>query len=65
MRKSAKIPRIIKINEINGFQLSCAFNNGEHRIIDFDDLFEKWNFQSDDFQSRLLDQEGICKGYYS
>jgi len=56
MRKLAKIPRIIKINQIDGFRLFCAFNNGEHRIIDFALLFEKWNFKSDPFRSKLLDQ---------
>ena len=61
MRKSVKIPRIIKINEINGFQLSCAFNNGEHRIIDFAALFEKWDFKSDEFRSKLLDPKEFAK----
>ena len=61
MRKPLKIPRIIKINQISGFQVFCAFNNGEHRIIDFKQLFEKWNYQSDDFRSKLLDQEEFSK----
>jgi len=42
MRKLNRIPRILKINETQGFKIFCAFNNGEHRIIDFDDLFEHW-----------------------
>ena len=61
MRKSVKIPRIIKINEIDGFRVFCAFNNGEHRIIDFKTLFKKWDYQSDDFRSRLLDQKEFAK----
>ena len=36
------IKKIIKIHEVNGFQLSCLFNNGESRIIDFKHLFATW-----------------------
>ena len=57
MRKSTKVPRIIKINEVNGFMISIAFNTGEHRIIDFACLFKKWNFEKDGFRSRLLNRE--------
>ncbi len=34
MRK-IRIPRILKINWINGLAISVVFNNGESRIIDF------------------------------
>ena len=54
MRKSGQIPRIIKIHSVEGFKVYCAFNNGEHRIIDFIPLFEKWSTQDDPFSSRLL-----------
>ena len=35
MRKSIKIPRILKINWISELSISVVFNNGESRIIDF------------------------------
>lgn len=35
MRKNIKIPRILKINWIEGLSISVVFNNGESRIIDF------------------------------
>jgi DNA-binding XRE family transcriptional regulator len=35
MRRNIKIPRILKINWINGLAISVVFNNGESRIIDF------------------------------
>lgn len=54
MRKSIKIPRIIKINEVVGFRVYVAFNTGEYRVIDFAALFEKWNYQADAFRSKLL-----------
>lgn len=55
MRKSAKIPRIIKLNEIDGFKIFCAFNTGEYRIINFEELFKNWEIGNDPFQSKLLD----------
>lgn len=45
-----RIPRIIKINEIEGFKVYCAFNNGEHRIIDFEKLFSKWQMEEGSFE---------------
>lgn len=55
MRKTTKVPRIIKVTQVIGFKVYCAFNTGEHRIIDFARLFDKWNYSSDAFRSKLLD----------
>jgi DNA-binding XRE family transcriptional regulator len=35
MRKSIKIPRVLKINWVDGLAISVVFNNGESRIVDF------------------------------
>ena len=35
MRQKIKLPRILKINHIDGLKISVVFNNGESRIIDF------------------------------
>ena len=59
MRKLNKIPRIIKINEIKGFKIFCAFNNGEHRIIDFKKLFQKWEIQEGDFEYPITKLENF------
>lgn len=40
MKGLRSIPRILKIHEVNGYKVSCLFNNGESRIIDFMDLFK-------------------------
>ncbi len=40
MRKSIKIPRILKINWIKGITISVIYNNGESRIIDFNKVFK-------------------------
>jgi len=41
MRQKIKIPRILKINWINGLAISVVFNNGESRIIDFRKVLKK------------------------
>ena len=44
------IKKIIKIHEVNGFQLSCLFNNGESRIIDFKHLFATWKITNENVE---------------
>jgi hypothetical protein len=41
MKKTIKIPRILKIKSVKGFNVYCIFNNGETRLIDFKELFNK------------------------
>ncbi len=40
MKGLRSIPRILQINQINGYLVSCLFNNGESRVIDFYTLFK-------------------------
>jgi DNA-binding XRE family transcriptional regulator len=54
MRKTPKIPRILKINDINGFMVTCMFNNGESRLIDFEKLFSIWKVTEKDTEYVLL-----------
>jgi DNA-binding XRE family transcriptional regulator len=61
MRKSSKVPRIIKLHEIDGFKVYVAFNTGEHRLIDFARLFKKWNYEQEEFRSKLLKREAFQK----
>lgn len=63
MRKILKTPRILKISKINGYKIHCAFNNGEHRIIDFDQFFKEWNLRKrkTDFRYQLLDMDVFKK----
>lgn len=56
MRKTTKIPRILKINKIEGFNIYCAFNTGESRMISFTDLFARWETSKNPLQSQLLDK---------
>ena len=41
MKGLRSIPKILKINEISGYKVSCLFNNGESRIIDFRKVLDK------------------------
>ena len=31
------------MHQVDGYKVTCLFNNGETRIIDFEQLFKKWN----------------------
>lgn len=54
MRKINKLPRILKINSIEGFKITVTFNNNERRIIDFKTLFKQWKITKDDVEYPLL-----------
>jgi DNA-binding XRE family transcriptional regulator len=61
MRKNLKIPRILKINKIDGFKVVCMFNNGELRMIDFESLFNKWNISENDVEYPLMQDKEFKK----
>ena len=61
MKKTIKLPRILKIKSINGFNISCVFNNGETRIIDFNELFNKWKVSKSDPEYLLLNEKEFKK----
>lgn len=61
MKKTIKIPRILKIKTIKGFDLYCIFNNGETRVIDFKKLFSKWKVSKDDPEYLLLNEREFKK----
>ena len=61
MKKIIKIPRILKIKSIKGFNLYCIFNNGETRVIDFKELFRKWKITKDDPEYLLLKEDEFKK----
>ncbi len=61
MRRKLKTPRIIRISKIDGFKITCMFNNGELRMIDFESLFNKWNISEDDIEFSLLNKSEFVK----
>ncbi len=61
MRQKIKIPRIIKIEKVNEFNIQCMFNNGESRLLDFKKIFTDWNISEDDIEYKLLDLKEFKK----
>ncbi len=47
------VKRIIRIYKVEGYKIFCLFNNGESRIIDFEQLFRKWNPDKHDDEYKL------------
>lgn len=47
------IKQIIKIYNIKGYKIHCLFNNGQSRVIDFQQLFEQWNVEEGDLEYPL------------
>jgi len=55
MRQRLHLPRIIKIEKIDGFKIQCMFNNGDSRLLDFEKIFNDWNVSEQDVEYKLLD----------
>lgn len=54
MRQKIKLPRIIKIEKIKEFRIQCMFNNGESRLLDFEQIFSDWEIGEQDIEYPLL-----------
>lgn len=61
MKNAVKTPRILKIKSVQGFTVSCIFNNGETRHIDFGKLFKKWKMSKKDHGYKLQNEEEFKK----
>jgi len=61
MRQKIKIPRIIKIEKVDGFNIQCMFNNGESRLLDFKKIFTDWNIAESDIEYKLFDLKEFKK----
>lgn len=61
MRKHIKIPRILKINWIEGLAISVVFNNGESRTIDFQKLLKKMQIDHNSPASILFNPDEFAK----
>ena len=61
MRKNVKIPRILKIDKIDGFKIYVIFNNGETRLLDFGKILNDWNLKESDIEYKLYDLSEIRK----
>lgn len=61
MRKIIKIPRILKINYAEGLIISVVFNNGESRLIDFEQLYKSLQLEKLPQTKILLDNKELKK----
>lgn len=61
MRKHIKLPRILKIERLDGFTIQVMFNNSESRLLDFKQIFESWNVLKTDIEYPLLDVKEFHK----
>ena len=61
MRKNIKVPRILKIENISDYRITCMFNNGESRVLDFEEIFRNWDIKEGDVEFSLLDLKKIKK----
>jgi len=61
MRQRLKLPRIIKVEKIDGFKIQCMFNNGESRLLDFKKIFNEWNVSEEDIEYKLLNLNEFIK----
>jgi DNA-binding XRE family transcriptional regulator len=52
------VKRIIKIHQVDGYKVWCLFNNGQSRIIDFEEVFRKWNVKAGDLEFILATSLG-------
>jgi DNA-binding XRE family transcriptional regulator len=61
MRKTVKIPRILKIEKIDGLKIYVIFNNGETRLLDFARILKEWNVEESDIEIKLYNVSEIRK----
>src|SRR5450759_1706169 len=61
MRKSVKMPRILKIDKIDGLKIYVIFNNGETRLLDFGKILNDWDIKESDIENKLYDFSEIKK----
>jgi len=55
------VKRIVKIHNIKGCKITCLFNNGESRIIDFAKLFKEWKVGKNDYEYKISKSETAFK----
>ena len=59
MRTKTKLPRVLKIHQIDEFKITCVFNTGEYKTIDFKKLFKEWDIREDSPEYPLLNSDAF------
>lgn len=57
MNRKNRIPGISRILKVERFEITCLWNTGETKVIDFEKLFKEWDLQPDDIDYALTDYE--------
>jgi len=57
MKGLRAIPKVLKINEVEGYIVSLLFNNGESRLVDFRDFWSKYEAKKQHPAYKLLKDE--------
>lgn len=57
MTRKKKIPGISRILKVEPFKITCLWNTGETKVIDFEKLFIEWDMQPGDIDYALTDYE--------
>lgn len=50
------IKKIVKVHQTKGYKVTCLFNNGESRVIDFKNLFENWKIKKGHIAYPLVEE---------
>jgi len=61
MRRKNILPRVLQINRIDGLTISVTFNNGESRIIDFQEFFDRIEVKEGSPEYILKDPKEFAK----
>jgi DNA-binding XRE family transcriptional regulator len=61
MRKTVKIPRILKIEKIDGLKVYEMFNNGETRLLDFNQILAEWEVSESEIEYKLYNEAEFKK----
>jgi DNA-binding XRE family transcriptional regulator len=56
MRKTVKIPRILKIEKVEGLKVYVMFNNGETRLLDFNKILSDWEVAENEIEYKLYNE---------
>jgi hypothetical protein len=49
------LPRITELIKVEPFKVITRWTTGEIRVIDFEEIFKKWNIKSNSIEAKLLD----------
>lgn len=58
---SRRLPRILKINDVNGLTISVLFGSGQDRLLDFNKILQKLKVGFESPENKLLDPKELKK----